>query len=141
MSVESYEERIIEKGLKNTKHRKLILEILDETKKPVTAEELFLLMKEKGLNPCLSTVYRTLEVFENKDLIIKSSSLDDGKARYEWNSQEHKHHVVCTNCHKIQYINECPFIEMERTLKKNIGFEVTGHKLEIYGQCKDCQGH
>lgn len=139
MDNQSYENIILQKGLKITKHRKMILEIMDKTANPVTAEEIFMVMKKNGENPCLSTVYRTLDVFENNDLIIKSKSLDDGKARYEWNSLEHKHHVVCTNCHKIQYINQCPLSEVEKALKSTIGFDVTGHKLEIYGWCKECQ--
>lgn len=139
MHNQSYENLIIQKGLKITKHRKMILEIIDQSVNPLTADEIYMDMKKKGEKPCLSTVYRTLDAFENNDLIIKSKSLDDDKARYEWHSLEHKHHVVCTNCHKIQYINECPFSEIEKALKNNIGFDVTSHKLEIYGWCKDCQ--
>lgn len=134
----TYEQKMIEKGLKNTKNRKLVFEIIDKADNPITAEEIFLLLKEKGINSSLSTVYRVLDVFENNDFIIKSNSVD-GKSRYELNSQEHRHHIVCTHCHRIQYIKECPFADIEARLKDTIGFNATGHKLEIYGECKECQ--
>lgn len=132
-------EILMDKGLKNTRHRELILEVFEITQRPLTAEEIFLILKGNAENTCLSTVYRTVEVFESKGLVIKSNSVDDGKARYEFNTMEHKHHVICTVCHNIIFIDECPFSEFEKALKNKIEFDVTGHKFEIYGHCKECQ--
>ncbi|PKM94527.1 MAG: transcriptional repressor [Firmicutes bacterium HGW-Firmicutes-1] len=134
-------EILLDKGLKNTRHRELILEVFEKTQKPLTAEEIFLLLKGSSEATCLSTVYRTVEVFESKGLVIKSNSIDDGKARYEFNTMEHRHHVICIGCHKIIFIDECPFIEIEKNLKDKLEFEITGHKFEIYGNCKECQKH
>ncbi len=139
MNDNPYKAILINKAVKNTKHREAILEILEKSDKPLTAEEIFLMLKSDGGTTCLSTVYRTIEMFDDKGLVLKSNSVSDGKARFELNNMEHKHHVVCVACHKIIVIDECPFSEFEKKLKNKINFDVTGHKFEIYGHCNECK--
>lgn len=139
--MEDYKEILSEKGLKYTKHRDAILKILDKSEKPLTVEEMFLILKENNNVTCLSTVYRTVEMFEEKELIVKINSFDDGKARYEMVSDGHKHHLICMHCHKRIAIDECPFEMFQKTLKENPDFEIIGHKFEIYGYCKECRKH
>lgn len=139
MNKDHYREVFMDKGVKSTKHRDAILDVFNTSKTPITAEEVFFIIKGNNGSTCLSTVYRTLETFEEKGLIIKSNSIDDGKSRYELNNMEHKHHVVCVACHKIIIIEECPFAEFEKSLKEKINFDITGHKFEIYGRCNDCK--
>jgi len=135
----NYREVLSKEGVKSTKHRNAVLEILESADIPLTAEDVFLKLKEKNVSIWLSTVYRTLETLTSKGLIIKSSILDDGRARYELNHNEHKHHVVCICCHKMISIDECPFGEYEKVLQKELDFDVTGHRFEIYGYCRDCK--
>ncbi len=134
-----YKEVLTREGIKSTKHRKAILEILEMAETPLTVEEIFLTLKEKHASIWLSTVYRTLEILTSKDLVIKSTIMGDDKARYELNHNEHKHHVVCVGCHKRISFEDCPVNEFEKALKERMDFDVTAHKLEIYGYCKDCK--
>ncbi|HZK84143.1 MAG TPA: Fur family transcriptional regulator [Desulfosporosinus sp.] len=134
----NYTEILRREGMKSTKHRNAILLFLEQAKHPVTAEELYISLMEETTTINLSTVYRTLDVFVSKNLVIKST-MDDGKARYELNQHEHKHHLFCVGCHKVISIEDCPIGELQEILKKKIDFDVTGHKLEIYGYCHDCK--
>ena len=134
-----YKEVLKREGVKSTRHRYAILELLEQSEFPLTAEQLFISLKEKTASINLSTVYRTLDTFTSKNLVIKSNRVDDGKVRYELNHHEHKHHLYCVGCHKLISIEECPIGELQQTLKKKIDFEVTGHKLEIYGYCHNCR--
>lgn len=134
-----YKEVLTREGIKSTRSRNAMLEILEKSEIPLTAEDIFFILKKKNASTCLSTVYRTFEMLTSKGLVIKSNILDDGKARYELNHMEHKHHVICVGCHKMISIGECPFSEFEKMLKKKIGFDVIGHKFEIYGYCQDCK--
>lgn len=127
------------KGIKKTKNRVEILEILRKSDYPITVEEIFLILKQNNISISLSTVYRAMEMFESQEIILKSSGIDDGKARYEVFTQEHKHHVICVDCHRTIKIDECPFTEIERVIEGGMGFEITGHKFEVYGHCKDCK--
>ena len=134
-----YKELLNREGIKSTRHRNSILELLEESESPQTAEQLFIALRDKSASIDLSTVYRTLDKFATKNLVIKSNRADDGKALYELNHNEHKHHLLCVGCHKLISIENCPMGELQQILKKNIDFDVTGHKLEIYGYCHDCK--
>jgi len=134
-----YKELLNRTGIKSTRHRNAILELLDESEFPLTAEQLFMSLRDKTASIDLSTVYRTLDTFASKNLIVKSNRVDDGKALYELNHNEHKHHILCVGCHKLISIEDCPIGELKQTLKNKIDFDITGHKLEIYGYCHDCK--
>jgi len=134
-----YKEVLKREGVKGTRHRYAILELLEQSKSPLTAEDLFILLREKTASINLSTVYRTLDTFASKNLVIKSNRVDDGKVRYELNQHEHKHHLFCIGCHKLIAFEECPLGELQQSLKKTIDFDVTGHSLEIYGYCHNCK--
>ncbi|MDP4094860.1 MAG: transcriptional repressor [Bacillota bacterium] len=126
-------------GLKNTKSRNLIYEILEQSDVPVTAEQVYLKLKESDFKINLSTVYRILEIFVNKGIALKSNIADSNKSMFELNRMEHKHHIVCIKCKKMFSIEGCPFDEIEKKIQSKLDFDVTGHKLEIFGYCKDCK--
>ncbi len=128
-----------QKGLRNTRHRRSILEVLEKSKEPMTAVEVFLKLKPVSCNLNLSTVYRTFETLTANGFTLKTSLFNDGKARFEINRDEHRHHAVCIGCHKIISIENCPIgVREMKILRKKTGFSATGHKLEIYGYCGDC---
>lgn len=135
----SYKELFAGKGLKNTKSRNLIYDILNETGLPMTAEQIFVRLKETNKSVNLSTVYRTVELFVEKGLVLKAIMAEDNKAMFEINHHEHKHYLVCLNCKEMIPVAGCPLDEYEKVLIDRMGFDVTGHKFEIYGYCKNCQ--
>jgi len=126
-------------GLKYTKHRALILSVLGESSQPVGAGEIFLRLQTAGAGTNLSTVYRTLDTLASKGLVIKTNIASDTKALFELNTMEHKHHLICIGCKKMFSVDGCPIEEYEEQIGKREGFDVTGHKLEIYGFCKECK--
>ena len=129
------------KGLKVTKHRNSLLEVLEIENQPLTAEDIFLKLKEQGISINLSSVYRILDTLADNNLIIKYVLGDTNKTFYEINTLKHKHHLVCTSCKKIFPLENCPLSKYESELEDNLDFEITGHKLEIYGICKECRKH
>jgi len=134
----NYTEILKREGMKSTRHRNSILLLLERSEHPITAEELYVSLREKTASINLSTVYRTLDTFVSKNLVIKST-MEDGKARYELNHHEHKHHLFCVGCHKVISIEDCLMEDLQKILKKKIDFDVTGHKLEIHGYCHNCK--
>jgi Fur family ferric uptake transcriptional regulator len=133
------EVRLKNSGLKTTKSRKAILDILIKSNQPMAAEEIFLALKEEQLTINLSTVYRTLESLENKDLVTKISIMDDDRMLFEYNKSGHRHYLVCVTCKKIVTVQNCPLGSYERTLENETHFNIIGHKLYLYGYCEDCQ--
>lgn len=128
-----------QKRIKVTDARNLIYDILNHAKLPVTAEDIFILVRESDSNMNLSTVYRVLELFVEKQIAIKSILGDKNKAIYELDKMEHKHHLVCIGCKKMFLMEDCPFGDYEKRIEDKLGFEVRGHKLEIYGVCITCK--
>lgn len=126
-------------GLKVTKHRSSILEVIENNNYPITADEIYLTLKEKNISINLSSVYKILDILVSSSLIVKCSFGDNNKTLYEINDFQHKHHLICNSCKRIFPINNCPISNYEKQLKLSMDFEVTNHKLEIYGYCKDCR--
>lgn len=134
----NYDTILAQIGCKNTRSRKAIIEVLGRSDLPLSAEEIFLMVKESGASTNLSTVYRTLDLMESKSLLDKCV-MSDGRARYQLICEDHKHHITCTSCHKSIPINICPLEALEKDLVNKTDFNITGHRLELYGLCPKCR--
>lgn len=126
-------------GLKNTKHRNLIYNILKDSDCPLTMEDIFLELKDVDTSISFSTVYRVLEAFAAKRIAEKSNSSTDGKSAFELNPTAHKHRLICIGCKKMVAIEGCPLGEFSKSLEKNTQFDITAHRLELFGYCPDCR--
>ncbi len=124
-------------GVKKTQCRQCVLDVLEKASQPMSAQDICAHIEKGGKSAWLSTVYRTLELFEKRGVVVKLALLGGETALYELNRFEHKHYAVCLSCHKILPMDNCP---MERFLPniEDAGFRVMGHNLEIYGYCNNC---
>lgn len=124
-------------AFKNTKQRCAIMGMIQESAEPMSAEDIFICLKDEYPNLALSTVYRNLERFA-ADALIHKDIFNDGIVRYSPSDGRHGHYLICTECsHKIK-IDECPLACMEKGLERDTGFEIAGHTLTIYGKCPEC---
>ncbi|MGC9081417.1 Fur family transcriptional regulator [Sulfurihydrogenibium sp.] len=127
----------IPKGYKTTKQRKAILEILEENITPMHAEDIYLKLKEKGIDVSLSTIYRNLDMLQKQGLVVKAYMLNEDKARFGLSSK--KNYLICKNCKKIVIIDNCPFEKFKEELMEVHGFDILEHSIEVYGICPDCK--
>jgi len=84
-------------------------------------------------------VYRNCEALAKKGLLLRSTMLADGLTRYEYTQGDHVHHAVCLSCNKIFPVEVRLEPEYKDRLAEENGFEVTEHRVEIYGFCKECK--
>lgn len=135
-------------GYRLTVPRRIILDILDTTKKHLSAEEVYLQAYKIYPAIGLTTVYRTLDILVKNGVVIKVES-GEGRARYELAGKVEglscHQHLVCINCRSFLDYNELTDEEIE-VLKKiqerlfqKYGFKVKSCILQFYGECKDCQ--
>ena len=126
-------------GMKMTKQRLKIIEILMKAPIALSAEEILREAKTDYPNMALTTVYRNLEVLLLNQCLSKTIC-GNGTARYEYkkNSHVHRHYLICMDCNQKIELTGCPIHALERGIARETGFEVTGHNLEIYGYCKEC---
>ena len=129
-----------ENGIKVTRQRLAILQLLSDSDSPMTAEDIYLAIVEGEAGPAnLSTVYRILDVFTQKGILIKTNLNLEGKGTYELNHREHRHHIICIVCNEIIPVKGCPLGDYEKKLRKATGYEILGHNLEIRGVCPNCK--
>jgi len=126
-------------GLKSTRQRVRILEILLETGQPVTAERIYADMITDESPFSLSTIYRAMDSLAEKGIINKVTFENESRTYYEINREIHHHFLVCLACNKIYTIDSCPLHDYEDQVADTMGFKVVGHKLELYGYCTSCQ--
>lgn len=140
MKIEEIKALLKENGIKITKQRIMMVNLLSSADSPITAEDIYLALagsEVKSVN--LSTVYRILDALTQKGILVKTSLNLDGKATYELNHREHRHHIVCIICNEIIPVKGCPLGNYEKLLNKTTGYEILGHNLEIRGICPACR--
>ena len=120
-------------GLKITTARLDLLDILKHAKKPLSIKDMARRLGEVDL----VTLYRNVECLQNLG-IVKQINLKDRQAYYELAGGQHHHHIVCTNCGKLEDI-QVQEINLNKAFLKNHGFaKVTDHSLEFFGLCQSC---
>lgn len=124
-------------GIKKTKQRKCVFTVLEHSESPLSAMDIYKKIEKEDSSFWLSTVYRILELFVNEGLVLKTTVMNNNMALYELNCNKHRHYAVCVSCHKVVEMDNCPMEEFEPKLADN-NFRILGHKVEMYGYCKDC---
>ncbi len=126
-----------DKGIKVTKARIRILTILQNSKESISADKIFDICRRDDTNINLSTVYRTLDVFLENNIIDKFV-LEDSVSIYKIHKANHKHLLECDICHKEVELN-CPMIQIEEIINRQTGFTLTEHNLQMKGVCDECK--
>ncbi|MGN0167039.1 MAG: Fur family transcriptional regulator [Acetatifactor sp.] len=137
---DAVEELHYPQGIKWTRQRKKVYRVLWEATEPLNAAQVYSRVEQEtdGEEYALSTIYRILAAFEENGLVEKTTWLGDGTVVYSLNRGEHTHYAVCLECHRRIPLQSCPFAHIH--LEKEAGdFVITGHKLELYGYCKECR--
>lgn len=133
------EEFLAHLGIKVTKQRKVVIEILEKAKEPITAEDIYDQVEDKEILN-YSTVYRTLNTLSEKGALIKTGD-PGGKMYFQLKGHHHSHELECMACHKHIQIDACPVEAFSRALSKETGFVVMEHSLQIKGLCAECAAH
>jgi Fur family ferric uptake transcriptional regulator len=138
----SCEELLLEhlraRGLRLTPQRELVLAALHKLDAPETVEEIHARVHAVSASVDISTVYRTLELFQEFQLV---SSFDpgDGKRRYEHLGVEAPHHhLVCRACGRMIPIAQADLHPLAEHLAEAYGFIADDGDLTISGLCAAC---
>jgi Fur family ferric uptake transcriptional regulator len=141
---EDFKRLLKEKGLKMTRQRLVVLEVLAESpEQHLTAEEIYERIKAANPDIGLATVYRTVQLLLELELIDRIN-LDDGFVRYEIGDMEKKrrhhrhHHLICLKCGRVSAFQEDMLEALETGVQEALGFQVTDHEVKLYGYCRDC---
>ncbi|GAB7386191.1 Fur family transcriptional regulator [Bacillaceae bacterium] len=115
--------------------------LLENEADHLSAEDVYLKVKEKSPEIGLATVYRTLELLSELKIIHKMN-FGDGVARYDLRdegAEHHHHHLVCVHCGTVDEIIEDLLGEVERQVEKDFDFKILDHRLTFHGVCHRCK--
>ena len=120
------------KSLRLTGQRRIIARVLQDSEDHPDVEELYARASALDDGISIATVYRTVKLFEEAG-ILERLEFGDGRARYEDAEREHHDHLIDMNTGEvIEFVD--PEIEvLQEKIAKKLGYELKGHKLELYG--------
>ena len=125
-------------NLRATSPRRAVLSYLGKEGRPLSIKEI----KRQFPRIDLATLYRMMETFEKARVVIRVN-LGGNYACFELKSVSDHHHIVCTNCNRIEdFADKVHEKIASRVLKHSRSFtELTGHSFELYGLCNTCVAH
>lgn len=128
--------KVVQSDLKLTRQRKLIIAKMQGFQVPFGAEDLYSSgLKKQGID--LATIYRTLNLFFERNWLSKID-LADGCSRYIFkNSESHQHTLLCRSCRKVEHLPGC-FVEKQQQELLKKGFKNISHRVEFIGICPEC---
>ena len=136
MNVTRAWEILKENGYKKTDKRELILNMFAETSKYLTARDLLTVLEPQFPGMSFDTIYRNLATFTELGILEETELNGERNFRMHCESDHHHHHFICMDCGNVKGLSLCPMDLLEEKLP---GYEIEGHKFEIYGKCPNCQ--
>jgi Fur family ferric uptake transcriptional regulator len=127
-----------ETGHRLTPQRMLVIEALHNADKHISAEELYEQLHRRYPYANISTVYRTLELLKELNLVTETD-FGEGYVRYHVAEKGHHHHLVCHSCGKITDLDEFTLYPLKDTLLQKYGFDADLRHLAISGECSKCR--
>ena len=122
--------------LQRTRSQDRILNLLKTLSRAVSAQDLYVELRNRDQSMGLATVYSALEALKLEGL-VQVRTLASGESLYS-SVQRDQHHLTCLNCGESIPIDECPVHQLESELQDSHQFKIYYHTLEFFGLCDRC---
>jgi Fur family transcriptional regulator, ferric uptake regulator len=120
-----------------TRSQERILDLLKALSQAISAQDIYLELRNRNETMGLATVYRSLEALKLEG-VVQVRTLANGESLYS-TLQEDRHHLTCLQCGLSLPIDECPVHQLETELNQSYQFKIYYHTLEFFGLCTQCQ--
>ena len=121
----------------HTRSQERILNLLKTLNRAISAQDIYVELRNGSQSIGLATVYRALEALKLEG-VVQVRTLASGESLYS-SVQQDKHHLTCLQCGKSIPIDQCPVHELETQLHQSHKFKIFYHTLEFFGLCNHCQ--
>lgn len=119
-------------GMRMTEQRRVIARVLDDAEDHPDVEELYGRASRIDGNISISTVYRTVKLFEDAG-IIERHDFRDGRSRYETINEEHHDHLIDLRSGNVIEFRDEEIERLQVEVARRLGFKLVDHRLELYG--------
>src|SRR3982075_1146928 len=141
MALEGIKDSLKQRGVRLTRQRQILLELIDKTGQHLDAERLYQLAKEKDPKLNRVTVYRTLKLLKEGGLVDELDLMHYGGDQhyYETRRKQEHAHVICLRCGKVEEFFGDPLQRLRRQIESHFGFHILLARTEVGGYCSHCQ--
>ena len=119
-----------------TRSQERILNLLKNLNRGVSAQDIYVELRNRDQSMGLATVYRALEALK-LERIVQVRTLGSGESLYS-SVQQDRHHLTCLQCGDSIPIDQCPVHQLETQLQASHQFKIYYHTLEFFGLCDRC---
>lgn len=130
-STQSIEEQCVAHGLKMTEQRRIIARVLGAAQDHPDVDELHRRASGIDAGISLSTVYRTVKLFEDAGIIARHD-FREGRARYEQTPDEHHDHLINVRTGKVIEFRSAEIEALQAEVARRLGYKLVDHRLELY---------
>jgi Fur family ferric uptake transcriptional regulator len=132
-----------ERGIRLTRQRRILLDLLDRSGRHLNADTLYQMAIEKDPKLNRVTVYRTLKLLKKGGLIdeLDLMHVEGDQHYYESRLKQEHAHLICLRCGKVEEFFGEPLQKMRKQVEDNLGFKIVTARTEMGGYCPDCQSH
>ena len=127
----SIEARCAEKGMRMTEQRRTIARVLNSADDHPDVEELYRRCAKIDDHISISTVYRTVKLFEDSG-IIERHDFREGRARFEQISDAHHDHLINLRTGEVIEFQSEEIERLQAEVARKLGYKLVDHRLELY---------
>jgi Fur family transcriptional regulator, ferric uptake regulator len=130
------EQALARKHQRLTPQRRVIADVLYHDGEHKNVDELHQLVRVRDATVGHATVYRTLKLLQELDL-VHAHSFEDGTARYEVVAEhdEHHDHLICRECGHVVEFENAAIERLQHEVAARQGFRLVDHRMVLYGEC------
>jgi Fur family ferric uptake transcriptional regulator len=118
--------------MRMTDQRRVIARVIETSLDHPDVEELHRRAAAIDKRISISTVYRTVKLFEDSG-IIERHDFRDGRSRYETVSDDHHDHLIDLRTGKVVEFRNPDIEKLQQLIARELGFRLVDHRLELYG--------
>jgi Fur family transcriptional regulator, ferric uptake regulator len=119
------------KGMRMTEQRRVIARVLATSGDHPDVEELYRRCAAIDEHISISTVYRTVKLFEDAG-IIERHDFRDGRARYEQIPDTHHDHLINLRTGQVIEFQSEEIERLQAEVARKLGYKLVDHRLELY---------
>jgi len=141
MKPDTTSETLRNRGIRLTRQRQLLLDLIEESGEHLDAEALYNLARQRDPKLNRVTVYRTLKMLKEGGLVDELDLMHfvGDQHYYETRRKQEHAHIICLRCGRVEEFYGPPLHRLRQQIETTFGFQILIARTEIGGYCSHCQ--